>query len=146
MDSRFKDKIWWISEWVRNHETNNCLELDGYNENIKTAFEFNGPQHYVYYPKFHKHLDDFIKQQEKDYFRQITCEENGVTLISVPYTLDYDEFQNFIKNEYERLTGKDLGDIPTYDWRNFSTEQRSITDFFKWILYYRSKQNFSRLI
>jgi hypothetical protein len=54
-----------------------------------------------------------------------------ITFLIVPYTLDYDEFQNFIKNEYERLTGKDLGDIPTYDWRNFSTEQRSITDFFK---------------
>jgi len=118
-------------EWLVNPETHHRLELDGYNENIKIAFEFNGPQHYMYYPKFHKHFDDFIKQQEKDYFRQITCEENGVTLISVPYTLDYGEFQNFIKNEYERLTGKDLGDIPTYDWRNFSTEQRSITDFFK---------------
>jgi len=84
----------------------------------------------VYYPKFHRHYDDFKKQQEKDYFKQITCKERGVTLISVPHTLDYDEFQNFIKKEYERLTGKDLGDIPEYDWRNFSTEQRRITEFF----------------
>ncbi len=28
------------------------------------------------------------------------------------------------------MTGKDLGDIPEYDWRNFSTEQRRISDFF----------------
>jgi hypothetical protein len=50
--------------------------------------------------------------------------------ISVPHTLNYDEFQDFIKNEYERMTGKELGDIPKYDWRDFSTEQRKITEFF----------------
>ena len=118
-------------EWLKNPKTNSSLELDGYNEKLQIAFEFNGPQHYVYYPKFHKHYDDFKEQQEKDYIKEITCKENGVTLISVPHTLDYDEFQKFIKNEYERLTGKDLGEIPEYDWRNFSTDQRRITEFFK---------------
>ena len=117
-------------DWLINPETNNRLELDGYNENIKIAFEFNGPQHYMYYPKFHKHFDDFKKRQELDYLKEITCTEKGVTLISVPHTLNYDEFQNFIKNEYEKITGKDLGDIPKYDWRNFSTEQRRISEFF----------------
>lgn len=117
-------------EWLINPETNNRLELDGHNENLKIAFEFNGPQHYMYYPKFHRHFDDFKKRQELDYLKEITCKEKGVTLISVPHTLDYDEFQNFIKNEYEKMTGKDLGEIPEYDWRDFSTEQRRISDFF----------------
>lgn len=117
-------------EWLINPETNISLELDGYNENLKIAFEFNGPQHYTYYPKFHKHFDDFKKQLEKDYIKQTICNEKGVALISVPHTLDYDEFQNFIKNKYEKMTGKDLGDIPEYDWRDFSTEQRRISDFF----------------
>ena len=84
----------------------------------------------MYYPKFHRHFDDFKKRQELDYLKEITCKEKGITLISVPHTLEYDEFQNFIKNEYEKMTGKDLGDIPEYDWRNFSTEQRRISDFF----------------
>ncbi len=117
-------------DWLINPETNNRLELDGYNENIKIAFEFNGPQHYMYYPKFHRLFDDFKKRQELDYLKEITCKEKGVTLISVPHTLDYDEFQNFIKNEYKKMTGKDLGEIPEYDWRDFNTEQRRISDFF----------------
>ena len=117
-------------EWLINPKTNNRLELDGHNENLKIAFEFNGPQHYMFYPKFHKHFDDFKKRQELDYLKEITCKEKGVTLISVPHTLDYDEFQNFIKNKYEKMTGKDLGDIPEYDWKDFSTEQRKISDFF----------------
>lgn len=117
-------------EWLINPETNSTMELDGYNENLQIAFEFNGPQHYMFYPKYHKHFDDFKRRQESDYLKEITCKENGVTLISVPHTLDYDEFQDFIQKEYEKMTGKDLGDIPKYNWRDFSTEQRTITDFF----------------
>ena len=60
----------------------------------------------------------------------MTCQEKGIDLISVPHTLNYNEFQDFIKSEYERMTGKDLGNLPKFDWRNFNTEQRRITDFY----------------
>lgn len=35
-------------------------ELDGYNEEYKIAFEYNGRQHYIRHPKWHKTEQEFI--------------------------------------------------------------------------------------
>ncbi|MBA7520200.1 hypothetical protein ES705_12293 [subsurface metagenome] len=95
------------------------MELDGYCDALKLAFEFNGPQHYMFYPKYHKTQADFVRQLERDALKLKLCKQRGITLIIVPYTLDYDEFQEFITTEYERLTGKTLENCSKNDWRRF---------------------------
>ena len=46
----------------------NGLELDGYNQELKLAIEYNGAQHYVFKKDFfHNTLDDFSEQQKKRY-------------------------------------------------------------------------------
>ncbi|MBA7674743.1 hypothetical protein ES703_82966 [subsurface metagenome] len=106
-------------DWLVNPLTGGQMHLDGYNKKLKLAFEFNGPQHYKMYLKFHKEYQDFEKQLELDMIKAILCKENGITLIVVPYTLYYDEFQEYIQVEYTRLTGKEIKKVPKYDWRTF---------------------------
>tara|TARA_B100000965_G_C19098931_1_gene543981 strand:- start:74 stop:547 length:474 start_codon:yes stop_codon:yes gene_type:complete len=68
--------------WLIN-EQGRKLELDGYNERLKIAFEYQGPQHSEYDPKhFHKGGEhEFIRQQENDLFKKIQCQKMGVLLL-----------------------------------------------------------------
>ena len=78
------------------------LELDGYNDELKIAFEYNGCQHYVksFYIKekdlgYRKHLDDLkIKY----------CEENNIKLIVIPYIVKHINIVNFIKDKLNFLS------------------------------------------
>ncbi len=69
--------------WLKDDTTGNLLELDGYNEELKMAFEYQGEQHYnlTYYNQY-----DSVKLldiQRKDALKIKLCNENGVKLIIV---------------------------------------------------------------
>jgi hypothetical protein len=65
------------------------LELDGYNEELNIAFEYNGRQHYKYIPYFHKNGEqDFIEQQERDRRKYRICAKKNIKLILIPYKFD----------------------------------------------------------
>ena len=108
-------------KWLKNRKTGGQMELDGYCDALKLAFEFNGPQHYMFYPKYHKTRIDFLEQLERDKLKLKLCQKHGIILIIVPYTLSYNDFQEFITREYERLTGKRLENHPKRDWKNFKS-------------------------
>lgn len=116
--------------WLINSFSRGQMHLDGYNKNLKLAFEFNGPQHYLLYPKYHKCIEDFTAQQERDKIKSELCKKNCVILITVPYTLDYDEFQKYIIKEYRRLTKKEVRTEQKYDWKTFNQENLNLTSFF----------------
>jgi rubrerythrin len=116
-------------KWLLNPHSEGRMHFDGYNEKLKLAFEFNGPQHYVYYPKYHKKYEDFIEQQERDIIKAELCKKYGIILIVVPYTLKYDEFQDYIIEEYKRLTGKDVKNTQKYDWKTFKRDNLDLTSF-----------------
>jgi hypothetical protein len=79
----------------------NRLELDGYNEDLKLALEYNGKQHYEYNSFFHNNdKENFIKQKERDRLKQELCVQNNVYLITVPYWII--DKQEFITNEYSK--------------------------------------------
>jgi hypothetical protein len=62
-------------EFLRNPLTYKKLELDGFNPSIPTsigmgvAFEYNGPQHYFFTPKYHKCMEDFEDQLLRDKYK-----------------------------------------------------------------------------
>ena len=116
-------------EWLVNPFSGGQMHLDGYSKKLKLAFEFNGPQHYVFYPKYHRKYEDFVKQQERDSIKSELCKKNGITLIIVPYTLDYDEFQDYIIEEYRRLTEKEVKNKQKYDWKTFKRENLDLSYF-----------------
>jgi hypothetical protein len=79
------------------------LELDGYNEEVNIAFEYNGRQHYEYNEHFHRgDYEIFEAQQARDLKKYRICRERNVDLIIIPYQYDYTnptELEDFIFNE-----------------------------------------------
>ncbi|CAI2198118.1 14588_t:CDS:1, partial [Funneliformis geosporum] len=62
------------------------LHLDGYNEELGLAFEYNGNQYYQIIPFFH--LEEQINinvQIQRDWKKRALCYEKGVILITIPY-------------------------------------------------------------
>ena len=66
-------------QWNINPKTNNLLELDGYNEENKIAFEFQG-RHHIKSVFKNQNLEDI---QYKDKQKVINCQNAGVTLIVI---------------------------------------------------------------
>ncbi|AYV84137.1 MAG: uvr/rep helicase [Hyperionvirus sp.] len=61
------------------------LELDGYNDELKIAFEYNGLQHYKVCTRFHPNGEaDLIKQQDRDKKKRELCTLNNISLIEIP--------------------------------------------------------------
>ena len=87
--------------WLKNSMGNN-MELDGYCEELKLAFEHNGKQHYKYIPLYTHDLD---KRKADDIEKIRLCKENGVTLIVVPEIigiLPLAKLREFIKTELQQ--------------------------------------------
>lgn len=85
------------------------LELDGFNESLMLAFEYNGIQHYEYITHYHRgDLFRFEYQKERDNEKRGLCDKEGVTLITIPYMYDHkceEELREFI---YKELIDRDL--------------------------------------
>lgn len=69
----------------RSH-TGRSLELDGYNTQLKIAFEYNGIQHYKFQAHFHNPPSKFEALKAKDTWKREQCILNDVLLITIPYT------------------------------------------------------------
>lgn len=101
-------------------------ELDGYNEDLKLAFECNGKQHYELSAKYHKTREDLIGQQRRDKEKQVKCIQQGVTLISIPYKVieaGVQATKNFFHLEFKKM-----GIVPKHDPRQITIEPADIYD------------------
>jgi hypothetical protein len=85
------------------YKTGKNLELDGYNDELKLAFEYQGVQHRKYTPMFHKSYRDFVKQQERDQFKKEKCHELGIRLIEIPDTILFDDLETYIRQQVKDL-------------------------------------------
>lgn len=83
--------------WLVNPKTGRKLELDGYCADLRSAFEYNGKQHYVFPNSFHKTIEDFDNAMERDEHKVETCREYGVRLLVIPYSLRDEHLEPFIK-------------------------------------------------
>lgn len=85
---------------LKNPETGENLELDCYNADLKLAVEYNGKQHYFYdgdgKDVFHKSVEDFCRTVRRDDLKRRLCQQHGITLIIVPYTIENKDIPNFI--------------------------------------------------
>ena len=83
--------------FIVNDKTGKKLELDGYNDKLKLAFEYQGQQHYNFSPYFHKSQEDFANQVYRDKLKKELCEKNNITLIEIPYNIEYRDLEDYIK-------------------------------------------------
>jgi hypothetical protein len=63
------------------------MELDGYCEELKLAFEYQGVQHFIHNEFFHREAKDLEQRKLDDDLKARLCHEHGVHLIVIPYTL-----------------------------------------------------------
>lgn len=68
-------------DWLKYPETGNNLELDGYSEELKIAFEFQGFHHYQEVEDFRLSLEQI---QSRDRYKLGKCQELGIKLIAIP--------------------------------------------------------------
>ena len=80
------------------YTTGKNLELDGYNQKLGIAFEYQGIQHRQFTPLFHKTILDFKKQLERDEWKQNKCKEKGIKLLRIPDTIKFDDLEEYIRS------------------------------------------------
>jgi hypothetical protein len=95
-------------------ESGNRLELDGYCEELKLAFEFNGKQHYEFVGKFHKTRS--LQETKK---REL-CEINNVSLMIIPYTFKIKYLQEYIINRCKKLGIRLPSNIKIIDYKTIN--------------------------
>jgi len=89
-------------DWLKNGVSGHNLELDGFCEDLRLAFEYQGKQHYEYIPHFHRNEGDFERQQERDKLKLELCKKHNIDVLIIPHTLSYqneNELRIFIKEE-----------------------------------------------
>lgn len=79
------------------------LELDGYNEELNIAFEYQGKQHYEYVPFIHKNYENFELCKERDIRKKQLCQEKKLNLIEIPYEYSYENDKEMMKYIIEQL-------------------------------------------
>jgi hypothetical protein len=90
--------------WLINPKTNYTFELDGYNENLKIAFEYQGYQHFfTLHNNFFGGEKALTKRQKHDRIKKEMCEKRGIILLCPTYELDESEYEDFIKKEIKKL-------------------------------------------
>jgi len=127
------------------------MMLDGYNDDLKTAIEYDGKQHFEFVKYFHKTEEHFLKRQNDDRIKDELCKQNGVTLIRVPYTVQFKDMLEYIKNQCRQnnLTVQDKENISTNDLnlhcKRIEERNQQIDDKLKGSIWIR-KDNFTKTI
>jgi len=85
-------------DWLIN-DNGNKLELDGYNKEIKIAFEYNGVQHYEINNRFHHNEQSLKKQQRHDEIKRTLCDEHNILLIEISHNIKHSNLINYIKQK-----------------------------------------------
>lgn len=89
------------------------LELDGFNEQSKLAFEYQGQQHYDTKGVYGGTKEQLRRRKEIDDTKRKLCAEQGVYLIEIAYTVRPEKFKDEILSELIRL---DYPNIDAFDW------------------------------
>jgi hypothetical protein len=82
-------------------ESGKRLELDGYNEELGVAFEYNGIQHYQNNKFFHNNENSLGKRKLDDLQKIKLCQNNNVQLITVKYDIPKDKIFEFVLSKLD---------------------------------------------
>lgn len=87
-------------KFIKDRNILDGLELDGYNDDLKLAFEYHGQQHYEHVDFFYSRGDVNLNDRiERDRFKEERCRELGIELLIIPYTIEAENHISFIVNE-----------------------------------------------
>jgi len=69
-------------DWLKNLKTGKNLELDGYCEELKLAFEHQGEQHFNH--EIYNNTAAYNNQKERDQMKKNLCDKLNITMIEIP--------------------------------------------------------------
>jgi hypothetical protein len=84
-------------EWLINPNTNRRLELDGYCDKIKVAFEYDGEFHYEIHDT-EEWKENVRKIKIKDRIKDSICKKEGVFLIRISFKVK--DREKYIRKQY----------------------------------------------
>ncbi len=111
------------------------MHYDGYAEvkidrkKIKTAFEYNGRQHYEFPNQFHKTIEEFMKRLEYDFKKDKIAKNNDIFLLIIPYTITPENMQNYIVKEFEAKIRIKLPKLPKFNHQNRFIQSTILNNF-----------------
>ena len=85
--------------FLRNPETNRCLELDAYCGELRLGAEFHGVQHSSFPNPFHSTRAQFDQQQKRDQLKIALCKAHEIQLLIVLHHVHKDELESHIKEQ-----------------------------------------------
>ena len=88
-------------DWLRNDKTGEFLELDGYNEELGVAFEYDGAQHAKRVEQWQDEAEH-DEQKRRDDLKDALCEKNKVALIRVGHDLRIGEIEAHVVAELRK--------------------------------------------
>ena len=74
------------------------LPFDFYIDSLRTCIEFDGEQHFRPINKFGG-IESYEKLKKRDKIKNQYCEENGIKLIRIPYTMNKKDIEPYILQE-----------------------------------------------
>jgi len=88
--------------WLRN-DRGRQMELDGYAEPLRLAFEYQGVQHYEPIPFLDPNGLRFRQRQQDDRRKRQLCSQNGVTLLEIPYHIPHHKLHEHLLAKLNRV-------------------------------------------
>jgi hypothetical protein len=82
------------------------MELDGYSESLRLAFEYQGAQHYKFIPHFHGTESNFSYRKKMDALKRRLCQENNVLLMEIPGGVHHLKLQPYLTQKITEVTGR----------------------------------------
>jgi len=86
-------------QWLKNPKTGFALELDGYNGDLKLAFEYQGSQHYEIVQSFKMTEEVLEDSQYRDSVKMSLCESHGIQILEIPHTVKVIQLLEWISTE-----------------------------------------------
>ncbi len=90
------------------------LELDGYCDKLKIAFEYQGKQHYTFIKHLHRRTEVYEAQKTRDKLKARLCKKKKIVLLEIPYYVN--DLEPFIREQLESLNVKCF---KTINWSKF---------------------------
>lgn len=110
-------------DWLRNPRTGRLMELDGYNPELKLAFEYQGPQHYRVVLPFKMEQTHLEQGKNRDNIKDELCRKHGIALLAVPYTVETQEFTEWIYRTIEKRLDTQYLVAKIKDWREIQPKE-----------------------
>ncbi|EWG12024.1 zinc-ribbon domain-containing protein [Cytobacillus firmus] len=126
---RFIFECLFNTKFLKDHTALDGLELDGYNPELKLAFEYHGKQHYEEIGHFYSRGDMTLEDRMKrDKFKEEKCKELGIELIIIPYTIKSMDQVSFIVLELEKRGYSFQNDPESIDFSKFLPMKESLKE------------------